>query len=47
MTHHPLKYAKQEFLTDLYLFHPQREAEDCKTWLVEHMEREELHSTTE
>jgi len=29
------------------LFHPQREAEDGKTWLVEHLEREELHSTTE
>ncbi len=34
-------------MTHLYLFHPQREAEDGKTWLVEHLEREELHSTTE
>jgi hypothetical protein len=47
MTHHPLKYAKQEFLMDLYLFHPHREAKDGKTWLVDHLEREELHSTTD
>jgi hypothetical protein len=47
MNRHPLKYAKQLFLMDRYLFHPQREAEDGKTWLVEHVETEELHSTTD
>jgi hypothetical protein len=26
--------------------HPQRKAEDGKTWLVEHLKREELHSAT-
>jgi hypothetical protein len=45
--HHALKSAKQDFLMDLYLFHQQRQAEDGKTWLVEHVEREELHSTTD
>jgi hypothetical protein len=42
--HHPLNHAKQQFFMDCYLFHPQMEAEDGKTWLVEHVEREELQT---
>jgi hypothetical protein len=42
-----IEIYQTRLLTDLYLFHPQRKAEDGKTWLVEYLEREELHSTTD
>jgi hypothetical protein len=42
-----IEIYQTRLLMDLYLFHQQREAEDGKTWLVEHLEREELHCTTD
>jgi hypothetical protein len=42
-----IEICQTRLLMDLYLFHQQRQAEDGKTWLVEHVEREELHSTTD